>query len=151
MKAEEGAPGEGTRIDAMGMQGHYSMDSPSATDIQGSIQIYAEVVGKVQFTELDIRASEDYDGSDASKETEYEKQRKRYNMIRYAIQSAAAAGGCEVSGLTFWGTVDHYSWLQYSSNVGGGADGAHAQCPLLFDEDYKPKPCFYVFAGSDGK
>ncbi len=141
---------EGTRISAMGMQGHYSMDSPSATDIQGSIQSYSDVVGKVQFTELDVRASADYDGSDESKVTEYEKQRKRYNMIRYAIDSAKV-NGCEVAGLTFWGTVDKYSWLQYSSNVGGGTNGVQKQCPLLFDDNYEPKPCFYVFAGQADK
>jgi len=150
VKAEEGAPGEGTRISAMGMQGHYSMDSPSATDIQGSIQAYAAVVGKVQLTELDVRASADYDGSDEAKPDEYEKQRKRYNMIRYAVLSAEAEG-CEVSGITFWGTVDHYSWLQYSSNVGGGTDGKLPQCPLLFDEHYEPKPSYYVFAGKNNQ
>ena len=149
VKAEEGVPGEGTRISAMGMQGHYSMDNPSATDIQNSIQSYSAVVGRVQFTELDLRASDDYDGSAESRVAEYEKQRKRYNMIRFAVESAGADGGSVVSGMTFWGTVDHYSWLQFSSNVGGGADGAHAQCPLLFDDKYEPKPCFYVFAGRD--
>jgi len=150
VKAEEGAPGEGTRIDAFGMQGHYSMDSPTATDIQGSIQSYTAVVEKVQLTEVDVRASEGYDGSDESKPDEYEKQRKRYNMIRYAVQSAMNEG-CEVSGITFWGTVDHYSWLQYNTNVGGGTNGKLPQCPLLFDEHYEPKPCFYVFAGKDDK
>ncbi len=149
IKAEEGAPGEGTRISAMGMQGHYSMDNPSATDIQNSIQSYSDIVGKVQFTELDLRASDDYDGSDESKVTEYEKQRKRYNMIRFAVQSAETDKEPVVAGITFWGTVDHYSWLQFSSNVGGGADGAHPQCPLLFDDKYEPKPSFYVFAGQN--
>ena len=70
-------------------------------------------------------------------------------MIRFAIQSAETDREPVVSGITFWGTVDHYSWLQFSSNVGGGADGAHPQCPLLFDDKYEPKPSFYVFAGQN--
>ncbi len=51
-----------------------------------------------------------------------------------------------VTGITFWGTVDHYSWLQSRSDVGGGASGNLPQCPLLFDEKYQPKPAFYIFA-----
>ncbi|MCR4617926.1 MAG: endo-1,4-beta-xylanase [Lachnospiraceae bacterium] len=146
IKAAEGAPGEGTRITAMGMQGHYGMESPSSNDILTSIQAYAKVVGRVQITELDISASEEYDGSEEAKEAEYEKLRKRYNMIKYAVTSSNLDEQV-VTGITFWGTVDHYSWLQSRSNVGGGNTTGIPQCPLLFDENYEPKPCFYVFAG----
>lgn len=148
IKAQEGAPGEGTRISAMGMQGHYGMDDPGPTDIQSAIRQYSEVVGKVQFTELDVRASDGYDGSEAAKPDEYEKLKKRYNVIWYSAKNANKDGQV-VDGLTFWGTVDHYSWLQSRSNVGGGSTTGLPQCPLLFDEHYEPKPCFYVFAGSD--
>ncbi|MBQ3899217.1 MAG: endo-1,4-beta-xylanase [Lachnospiraceae bacterium] len=146
IKAAEGAPGEGTRISAMGMQGHYGMDSPSSGDIISSIQDYAKVVGKVQITELDISASDEYDGSDEAKTEENEKLRKRYNMIKYSVNSSNIEGDV-VTGITFWGTVDHYSWLQSRSNVGGGNTTGLPQMPLLFDENYEPKPCFYVFAG----
>ena len=53
--------------------------------------------------------------------------------------------GITVSGITLWGVIDTYSWLQQMSNVGGGANGESLQCPLLFDGDYKAKPAFYVF------
>ncbi len=148
IKAQEGAPGEGTRIDAMGMQGHYSIDDPSADNIIASIKQYAKAVGKVQITELDITASSDYDGTDATKEAENEKLRKRYNLIYYALQSAAMETDVTVEGFTFWGTVDHYSWLQSRSNVGGGSKTGLPQMPLLFDENYEPKPCFFVFANT---
>lgn len=145
VKAEEGAPGEGTRISAMGMQGHYGMSSPSDTEIYTAIKDYGREVGKVQITELDISASEDYDGSEDKKEAEYEKLRKRYNLIYYQIKSANLEDFVDFEGITFWGTVDHYSWLQSRSNVGGGNTTGLPQCPLLFDENYEPKPCFYVF------
>ena len=145
VKAEEGAPGEGTRISAMGMQGHYGMSSPSDTEIYTSIKEYGKEVGKVQITELDISASDDYDGSEDKKEEEYEKLRKRYNLIYYQIKSANLEEYVDFEGITFWGTVDHYSWLQSRSNVGGGNTTGLPQCPLLFDENYKPKSCFYVF------
>ena len=148
VKAQEGAPGEGTRISAMGMQGHYSMDDPTAVDIQSAIRQYSEIVGRVQLTEIDVRASADYDGSEAAKPAEYEKLTNRYKVIWYSVKNANADGQI-VDGITFWGTVDHYSWLQSRSNVGGGSTTGLPQCPLLFDEHYEPKPCFYVFAGSD--
>ena len=147
VKNMEGVPGEGTRITAMGMQGHYGMDNPSYGDVQASIQLYASVTGKVQITELDISASDDYDGSTESKEEENEKLRKRYNMIYFSICGADSQDGVEVDGITFWGTADHYSWLQSRSDVGGGNTTGLPQMPLLFDENYEPKPCFYVFAG----
>jgi len=145
VKAEEGAPGEGTRLTAMGMQGHYGMSSPSDTEIYTAIKDYGREVGKVQITELDISASDDYDGSEEKKEEEYEKLRKRYNLIYYEIKSANLEEYVDFEGITFWGTVDHYSWLQSRSNVGGGNTTGLPQCPLLFDENYKPKSCFYVF------
>ena len=97
---------------------------------------------------FDVRASDGYDGSEAAKPDEYEKLKKRYNVIWYSAKNANKDGQV-VDGLTFWGTVDHYSWLQSRSNVGGGSTTGLPQCPLLFDEHYEPKPCFYVFAGSD--
>ena len=137
---------EGTRIDGMGMQGHYGPDSPGFTDIEYSAKVYSEAVGAIQLTELDISASSDYDGSAEAKEAENEKLKKRYNMIYFTLKNLQSSGGAKVTGITLWGTVDHYSWLQSRSNVGGGNTTGLPQMPLLFDENYEPKPCFWVFA-----
>ena len=145
IKENEGAPGEGTRISAMGMQGHYGMDDPKFTAVETAIKTYARVVGNVQITEMDISASSDYDGSKTAKEAEYEKQAKRYKMLYFAMKSANMNDDVNVTGLTFWGTVDQYSWLQHRSGVGGGNKNGLPQCPLLFDENYEPKPCYLVF------
>ena len=146
VKAAEGEPGTGTRITAMGMQGHYDMSDPNISLVQTSIEEYARVVTNVQITEMDLKASSDYDGTDETRDDEYEKQRKRYNTLLYAIKAANSETDVNVTGITFWGTVDKYSWLQNSSNVGGGNTSRTSQCPLLFDNDYEPKPCFWVFA-----
>lgn len=146
IKEQEGAPGEGTRIDAMGMQGHYNMTDPSFDKITLAIETYAAVVGKVQFTEMDLKASDSYDGSQASREEEYARQASRYRLIYNMIRKMAEKPEIEVGGITFWGIVDKYSWLQFQASVGGGSDSAHPQCPLLFDDDYQPKPAFWVFA-----
>lgn len=144
VKAQEGAPGEGTRIDGMGMQGHYGMTSPDMSQIDMAARVYSQIVGTVQLTELDLRASDTYDGTLESREKEFERQAGRYRII-YRIFCSLNSESQVSTGITFWGTVDHYSWLQSRSDVGGGTDGTLPQCPLLFDENYEKKPCFYVF------
>lgn len=145
IKDREGEPGVGTRLTAMGMQGHYSMDSPKFDQVGWAIRQYAAVTGNVQFSEMDMKASADYDGSDEAKASEYKKQYGRYKLLYHTMRLADQEEGVNVTGITFWGTVDHYSWLQNSSNVGGGSTGNLPQCPLLFDENYQIKPSFYSF------
>lgn len=135
---------EGTRLDGFGMQGHYGLNSPDANMLGGYILEYANAAGKVQITELDVGASSSYDGTDATKDTEYKKQALYYMRIYNAVKEARQ-NGHQVTGITFWGVVDKYSWLQSSSNVGGGSDGKRKQCPLLFDDDYKAKPAYWAF------
>ena len=145
VKAAEGPKGAGTRITAMGMQGHYSMEGPSYTEVEASAKAYGKVVGNVQITEWDLRATDGYDGSPEAMEKEYEEQRKVYNLMYYGLQSAQNSG-VNITGITFWGTIDTLSWLQFRSNVGGGSQKEQKQCPLLFDGKYEPKPAFWVFA-----
>lgn len=149
VKALQGAPGVGTRISAMGMQGHYHMDWPETELISEAIRTYAEVVEHVQITELDLKANKDYDASPEAKKKEYAKQAERYAEIYKITQDANEEGGNVVTGIIFWGVADHYSWLQFFSNVGGGSREVHPQCPLLFDDNYEPKPAYYVFADSE--
>ena len=113
--------------------------------ISKSAIAYGKVVGSVQITEWDLSASKDYDGSSESKEKEYEKQTETYRDMYEGLQAAQDAG-VNITGITFWGTIDPLSWLNFRSNVGGGSSSSRKQCPLLFDERYEPKPCFWVFA-----
>lgn len=145
IKSREGEPGVGTRITAMGMQGHYSMESPQFVDVEWAIKRYAEVVGTVQISEFDMKASQSYDGSDEAKEKEYIAQKGRYRMLYNTMHKLNQEEDINISSITFWGTVDHYSWLQSSSNVGGGSTSNLPQCPLLFDDKYQEKPAFYAF------
>ncbi|MCQ2539166.1 MAG: endo-1,4-beta-xylanase [Acetatifactor sp.] len=146
VKDAEGEPGVGTRIDAMGMQGHYDMTNPGFNFLERAINKYAAVVGNVQITEFDIKARETYDGSDEKKPEEYEKMANRYRTLYWVLKARNEQPNINVTGITFWGTADHLSWLQSRSDVGGGASGKYPQCPLLFDENYMPKPAYFVFA-----
>lgn len=135
---------EGTRIDGMGMQAHHNIDSPSVEQVEAAVRAYCAVVGKVQWTELDIKASSSYDGTDATREEEYNKMAYRYKAYYDVLKKLDAENGIEVSGIVFWGTVDKYSWLQTSNSVGGSSSGGK-QCPLLFDDNYKAKPAYWAF------
>ncbi|MCM1569160.1 MAG: endo-1,4-beta-xylanase [Roseburia sp.] len=148
VKEAEGAPGVGTRIDGFGMQGHYDRNSFSITDFEQAAREYGEIVDSVQLTELDFKAGSSYDGTEATREAEYVAQARNYQAIFETCQKLVQEG-IQVDGITFWGTVDKYSWLQSRSDVGGGADGVRTQCPLMFDDDYKAKPAFWAFVNPE--
>ena len=134
---------KGTRLDAFGMQAHYNVDGFSAAQFKSVAKKYAAAAGKVQLTELDFKASSTYDGTAAAKESEYTKMAYCHKNLYEAIK-ALKAEGTNVSGLTVWGVIEPNSWLHSQSNVGGGANGS-AQCPLLFDGNYKAKPAYWAY------
>ncbi len=144
VKAKEGPAGTGTRISGMGMQGHYNLESPTAAQLETAVRTYAKIVGKVQLTELDFTASNDFDGTDATRQQEYVKQAYKYKEVYDTLKKLDKEDGIDVSGFTVWGMLDGHSWLQTQANVGGGTDGKRVQCPLLFDDDYKVKPSYWA-------
>lgn len=133
----------GTRLDAFGMQAHYNVDGFSAAQFKSVAKKYAQAAGKVQLTELDFKASSTYDGTAATKESEYTKMAYCHKNLYEAIK-ALKNEGTNVSGLTVWGVIEPNSWLHSQSNLGGGASGS-AQCPLLFDGNYKAKPAYWAY------
>ena len=137
---------EGTRIDGMGMQGHYSASEMMQDKVLMAARNYSEAAGKVMITEWDMNSSE-YDGTEETRATVYTKIAHRYEFIYNTIKTMADEG-INFGGFTFWGTVDKYSWLQSRSDVGGGSDGKSIQCPLLFDNDYNIKPAYWAFVDS---
>lgn len=134
---------EGTRLDAFGMQAHYNVDGFSAAQFKSVAKKYAAAAGKVQLTELDFKASSTYDGTAATKESEYTKMAYCHKNLYEAIK-ALKKEGTNVSGLTVWGVIEPNSWLHSQSDLGGGASGS-AQCPLLFDGNYKAKPAYWAY------
>ena len=134
---------EGTRLDAFGMQAHYSVDSFSAAQFKKVAQKYAAAAGKVQLTELDFQASAAYKSGAASKDSEYTKMAYCHKQLFDAAKDLKK-NGTNVAGITVWGVIEPNSWLHSQSNVGGGADGSK-QCPLLFDGKYKAKPAYWAY------
>ena len=134
---------EGTRLDAFGMQAHYSVDSFSAAQFKKVAQKYAAAAGKVQLTELDFQASAAYKSGAASKDSEYTKMAYCHKQLFDAAKDLKK-NGTNVAGITVWGVIEPNSWLHSQSNLGGGADGSK-QCPLLFDGKYKAKPAYWAY------
>ena len=122
---------EGTRIDGFGMQGHYSVNAPTADQIDEAARQYAQHVNKIMITELDVGPSMLYDGTEEKLPKEFERQGKYYKAI-YETLKQLQKDGINVRGVTFWGVIDPYSWRK----------GLH---PLLFDDDYNAKPAYWAF------
>lgn len=135
---------EGTRLDGMGMQAHYSSSEPDTFSFENTVRLYASVAGKVQITEWDFTASSKFDGTEATRQEEYLRMAKRYRSF-YEVIKKLKAEGIDINAMVVWSTIDKQSWLQSRSDVGGGTDGTKKQCPALFDDDYKAKPAFWAF------
>ena len=128
----------GARIDGMGMQAHYQVDSNSPTmeQFKSAARAYSEIVDQVQVTELDFK------GSANSKD---ERLANRYKALYDTIRRLKN-DGVNITGMTIWGVVDKHSWLQTANNNGGGSNGSSRQYPLLFDDNYKAKNAFWALA-----
>lgn len=155
---ENGAP-----IDGIGLQGHYNLTYPSAKKIDETIRIFAGLGLKVMITELDVQAISNQAISGAvgafpTRTPPDAKARKRWfaqhrvapKPLSAEQQAALAArygdifrvfwdNRAALTRVTLWGLRDADSWRRYSS-------------PLLFDDNYQPKPAFYavVKAAQDG-
>ena len=139
----------GTRIDGMGMQGHYDINYPTIQAFKQAAARYCAIVDEVMVTELDFKASSMYDGTKDTLGSEYMRQAVRYRDIYEAMKELNDSGEAKVTGMIVWGVIDGNSWLQAYTGVGGGVTDGRPQCPLLFDDDYEPKPAFYGITDPD--
>jgi endo-1,4-beta-xylanase len=148
-----GLKSKGLRIDGIGIQGHWNMDSPKKENLDAFIDSVAACRAKVMVTELDIDIlppAWSYKGADINMKAEMQKGFNPYADIlpdsmqqklanRYAeIFSQLIAHKDQVGRITFWGIYDKTSWLNNWPVRG------RTSYPLLFDRDYQPKAAFYA-------
>jgi endo-1,4-beta-xylanase len=141
----------GTRIDGIGIQGHWSITGPSLEDIEKSILEYSALGLKVSFTELDLTCLPspwDLKGADVNQNYANSPFMNPYPYgLPDSIQNKLAA--CyeglfklfikykdKIERVTFWGVSDGGSWLNNWPIPG------RTNYPLLFDRNYRPKPAF---------
>ncbi len=107
-------------LDGIGLQSHLDLSFPSTSQYKKELDEYCKSGLDIQITELDVTVPKDQ-GSAA-----FEQQAQYYSEIMDAIVANKDA----ISAVVVWGTTDDQSWRT-------------TQLPLLFNEDYTAKPCFY--------
>ncbi|WP_282086298.1 endo-1,4-beta-xylanase [Aquimarina algiphila] len=151
----ENLKSKGIKIDAVGMQAHWSVEGPSIEDIENSIIAYSELGVKVMFTELDVTALPNpWELNGAAVEQSYERYEGDLKMDPYRngltdeakekitkryedIFKLFLKHRDKISRVTFWGVTDGQSWLNNWPIKG------RTNYPLLFDRAFQPKEVYH--------
>ena len=111
-------------IDGIGLQSHLDVNFPGISAYEQAIKAFSQTGLDLQVTELDATTDDTSSGG-------FEKQAQYYGDIMDVIVKYSKS----ISAVVFWGTTDDQSWRA-------------AKCPLLFNEDYTAKKCFYSIVDS---
>jgi endo-1,4-beta-xylanase len=112
----------GLRIDAIGNQAHWRLETPPIVEIDETLHALHATGVKVMYSELDINTATD----------DAQALARRYADIFTVI----AAHHDWISRVTFWGLSDADSWLNRRQPA----------YPLLWDRQRQPKPAFQAVA-----
>ncbi|MDG1038507.1 MAG: endo-1,4-beta-xylanase [Polaribacter sp.] len=145
---------ENAKINAVGIQAHWQLNTPSINEIEKSIIAYAGLGVKVMFTELDISVlpnpwevvgaavEQNFDKfigdpkmnpyPERLPDSMLQKQAKRYEDIFELFLKHED----KISRITFWGVTDKTSWLN------DWPIKERTNYPLLFDRNYQPKQAY---------
>lgn len=119
----------GVPIDAIGMQMHIdATNAPSKEDVVKNMRRFGDLGVKVYVTEFDVNMHD----LKQTREKEDQLQAKIYGDM---LGACLEVGSKICPNFGFLGLVDRQSWYH-----GIGIDDAH---PLLFNDDYSPKPAFF--------
>ena len=110
---------EGQLIDGIGLQSHLDVTFPGISAYEKAVKSFSETGLDLQVTELDATTSD-------ITESGFEKQAQYYSDIMDVLVKYSKS----ISAVVFWGTTDDQSWRA-------------SKYPLLFNEDYSAKKCFY--------
>jgi endo-1,4-beta-xylanase len=132
---------KGVPVDAVGIQGHWSIFGPSKDQLEYAINKFASLGLKIQITELDIslykweknrREKTAADVDNFTPELE-QKQSDEYKMIFDVLREHKK----DITGVTFWNISDKYTWLDNYPVRG------RKNFPLLFDTNLQPKKAYW--------
>lgn len=127
---EQGAP-----IHGIGLQAHWNLFDPSLDEIRAAIEKYASLGLQLQLTELDVSMFRFEDRRIDLTEPEpgmLEQQAERYEAVFRLLLEYRDV----ISGVTFWGAADDYTWLDDFPVRG------RKNWPFLFDAHHRPKAAF---------
>jgi len=122
-------------VDGMGLQGHWNINYPSSTLINDAFNKYKSLGIELQITELDVSVyTSNSDPQSAYTDNLAQKQSIAYGRYFTEFRSFKDA----ITGVTFWGLADDYSWLDNFPVAG------RKNYPFLFDENYLPKQAYFT-------
>lgn len=123
------ARARGVPIDAIGMQMHMGGNNPpSKADVAKNMKRFGDLGVKVYITEFDVNMHDVKE----TKEKEDQIQAKVYGDM---LGACLVVGPSVCPNFGFLGLIDRQSWYH-----GIGLSDAN---PLMFDDNYKPKPAFF--------
>lgn len=140
---------QGVKVDAIGMQGHITLDFPTVDAFEKSIIAFAQTGAKIMITEMDITVlptPKENNGADVSLNFNYDKKLNPFanglpDSVATALHNRYAdffhlflKHKDKISRVTIWGIGDAQSWRNYWPVYG------RTDYPLLFDRNLKPKP-----------
>lgn len=132
---------KGVPIDAIGLQGHWSIFEPTQNELEYAIKKFASLGLKIQITEMDVsvykwekdarnKTAADADAfTPALEKQQVEKYKMLFDVFRKYKQY--------ITGITFWNISDRDTWLDTYPVRG------RKNYPLLFDTTLAPKKAFW--------
>jgi endo-1,4-beta-xylanase len=136
----------GLRIDAVGIQGHWRLQSPSVEEIERGIRTFVDERLKVMITEMDVDVlPRNGQGADINATERQGNDPYRAGLPEDVQRSLADRYGAlftmfmrypQITRVTLWGVSDGDSWLNNFPVRG------RTNHPLLFDRQLQPKLAF---------
>jgi endo-1,4-beta-xylanase len=121
----------GVPINGVGLEMHVSLDTyPHPQDVLANMKRLAALGLEVQITEMDVKIQNDPRPMQVRLDAEAQIYRDMLSVCLAVKQCTA---------FVMWGFTDRHSWIP-------GATG-HPDAPLIFDEEYRPKPAYFALVG----
>ncbi len=132
---------KGVPIDAVGLQMHINLQTPSVQEIRETIEMFGSLGIKVIITEMDISIYNDIPNEEGFENQKIitseilDLQAERYFNVFECFKNYGKTG--ILTDVVLWGITDRFSWRN-DFPVPKRIDA-----PLLFDRKGNPKPAYY--------
>jgi endo-1,4-beta-xylanase len=137
--AELNTPGQPKLVDVIGMQLHLNATSvPTRADLIADMQKLADsgTGVRIYITEMDVYLG-DLVSTHPDRDGRWQIEADIYKEV---VEACLASGVCD--SFTTWGISDADSWESVSCDT-GCLNNPNAD-PLMFDEDFNPKPAYFA-------
>ena len=112
----------GVPIHAVGFQGYFELNT-NLKDVADAMRRFQEIGVKVHLTEVAVRVH--------SRNPSPDKLQAQGEKFREILRTCLDAPNCDL--MTVFGVTDKLHWLILTG---------HAEAPVIFDEEYAPKPAY---------